>query len=262
MDLSESRIVLTGATGGLGSALAEGLASRGASMLLCGRNRRRLQELASGLGSAAQLAVVDLDSPSGVDELLAGAKDFGANMLVNNAGVMDFNLYAGQNWELIQRQISTNLIAPMKLTRALLPMFLSQPSASVVNIGSIYGAIPFAGFVAYSTVKAGLRGFSQALRRELADTNVRVFHFAPRAIDTAFNSDRVRELNLRMHSNVDTAEDVARKIIRHLQKDRYEVHFGAMERFFSGLNGLNSRLVDQGVARKLPIIKQLAKGEI
>ena len=60
----------------------------------------------------------------------------------------------------------------------------AQPQAAIVNIGSTFGSLPFPGFVAYSTAKAGLRGFSQALRRELADSLVSVVHIAPRAIDT------------------------------------------------------------------------------
>jgi short-subunit dehydrogenase len=70
----------------------------------------------------------------------------------------------------------------------MLPWLKAQPQAAIVNIGSAFGSIPFAGFAAYSAAKAGLRGFSQALRRELADTRVDVIHLAPRAIDTPLNS--------------------------------------------------------------------------
>lgn len=95
------------------------------------------------------------------------ARAFGVNVLVNNAGIGGFGLFEHQDWRGV-------VAVPMRLTHALLPTPKACPQAAVVNIGSTFGSLPFPGFAAYSAAKAGLRGFSQALRRERADTPVAV----------------------------------------------------------------------------------------
>jgi short-subunit dehydrogenase len=177
-------------------------------------------------------------------------------VLINNAGVGAFGLFENQDAATVTRLLATNLEAPIQLTRALLPWLKAQPQAAIVNIGSTFGSLPFPGFVAYSAAKAGLRGFSQALRRELADSLVAVIHIAPRAIDTPLNSDAVNALNRALK----TASDRRRR-----SRDRSsppcaavdgEHHFGFPERFFAWLNGVAPSLIDRGLAGKLPTIKQ------
>src|SRR5690606_25688634 len=133
-----------------------------------------------------------------------------------------------------------------------------QSEAAIVNVGSAFGSIPFAGFAAYSAAKAGLRGFSQALRRELADTTVRVVQVAPRAIDTPLNSPAVVALNRALGSACDRPEDVAARILAQLQGGPDECHIGFPERLFARLNGFAPRLLDHALAGKLATIKRHA----
>jgi short-subunit dehydrogenase len=146
----------------------------------------------------------------------------------------------------------------MRLTQALLPGLKAQPQAAIVNIGSTFGSLPFAGFAAYSAAKAGLRGFSQALRRELADTQVAVIHLAPRAIDTALNTEAVNALNRALNNNSDSTETVARQVVAALRRGDGEHHFGFPERLFAWINGFAPSLIDRGLAGKLAVIKQHA----
>ena len=125
-------------------------------------------------------------------------------------------------------------------------------------MGSTFGSLPFAGFAAYSAAKAGLRAFSQALRRELADTLVAVVHIVPRAIDTPMNTDAVTALNRALHSQSDSAADVAGEIVAALVRNARELHIGFPERFFAWLNGFAPGLIDRGLAGKLPIVKRHA----
>jgi short-subunit dehydrogenase len=136
---------------------------------------------------------------------------------------------------------------------------MAQPQAAVVNVGSTFGSIPFAGFAAYSSAKAGLRGFSQSLRRELADTQVAVIHVAPRAIDTPMNSPVVNALNHALNNQSDSAQSVARQIVKALQHGRGEHHFGFPERLFAWFNAVAPTLVERGLATKLATIKQHAR---
>ena len=101
----------------------------------------------------------------------------------------------------------------MRLTHALLPLLRSRRQAAIVSVGSTFGSLPFPGFVAYSAAKAGLRGFSQALRRELSDSAVVAIHLAPRAIDTPMNSPEVKALNLELRNSSDSPEAVARQVL-------------------------------------------------
>lgn len=258
MQLKGARILLTGASGGLGSALARELANAGAALLLSGRESPALARIGLPAGAEYCLVQADLTQSSGIESTVQAARDFGINVLINNAGVADFGLLAEQEWERVERLLATNLAAPVRLTQALLPWLMQQPEAVVLNIGSAFGSIPFAGFTAYSAAKAGLRGFSQALRRELADTSVRVIHVSPRAIDTPINPPAVRALNRDLGSATDTPEAVAKHIAAMLAGDVAEGHIGFPERIFAWLNGFAPGLVDQGLRGKLAKIKQHA----
>lgn len=256
MQLRNTRILLTGASGGLGQDLARQLADAGAALLLSGRDSRRLTALTASLGADCSSVCADLDQARGIVSVAAAAREFGIAVLINNAGVGAFGLFENQEWERIERVLATNLAAPMHLTRALLPWLKAQPQAAIVNIGSTFGSLPFPGFVAYSAAKAGLRGFSQALRRELADAPVEVIHIAPRAIDTPLNSDAVQALNRALGNRSDNAEDVARQVLAALRAGSGERHLGFPERLFAWLNGVAPSLIDRGLASRLPIVKQ------
>jgi short-subunit dehydrogenase len=256
MQLNTARILLTGATGGLGQALAHELARQGAALLLAGRDTAKLEACVDRLGGNVKSVSADLTQPDDIAKLRAAARDFGINVLINNAGINAFGLFENDDWLTIERVIATNLLAPMHLTHALLPWLKEQNQAAIVNIGSTFGSLPFPGFTAYSSAKAGLRGFSQALRRELADSRVEVVHVAPRAIATALNTDAVNALNRELGSQSDSPESAARQIAAALRAGRGERHFGFPERLFAWLNGCAPGLIDQALKAKLAIVKR------
>lgn len=258
MELNRARIVLTGATGGLGEALVRQLSAAGALLLITGRNPNQLVRLQQSAGVGCRALPADLTTPEGIEAVAQAGRDCNANILINNAGVGGFGLLAQQSAAAVERILATNLVAPIQLTRALLPTLSAQPSAAVVNVGSAFGRIPFAGFAAYSAAKTGLHGFSQALRRELADSSVRVIHVAPRAIDTPLNSPAVVALNRSLGNTCDDAATVAALIVRMLQQDTPDALIGFPERLFGWLNGVAPALIDRGVRGKLAVIKQHA----
>lgn len=262
MELNKARILLTGATGGLGQALAQALAKQGASLLLAGRDSAKLAMMVDriggigGTGCVANSISADLTDSGDIELVAAAARDFDVNVLINNAGINAFGLYERQDWLAVQQVIATNLMAPMQLTHALLPWLKSCEHAAILNIGSTFGSLPFPGFTAYSSAKAGLRGFSQGLRRELADTQIEVVHVAPRAIATALNSDAVNALNQELGSHSDTPEAVASQIVAALRAGERERHFGFPERLFAWLNGVAPALIDRALKSKLAIVKR------
>lgn len=261
MQLKDARIVLTGASGGLGEALARQLAGAGAALLLTARDAARLGAIPLTENSEVERLAVDLTQPAGVAALAGAAHAFRANVLINNAGIGGFGLLEAQDRATVDAILATNLAAPMHLTQALLPLLRAQPAAAIVNIGSAFGSIPFAGFAAYSAAKAGLRAFSQALRRELADAPVRLLHVAPRAIDTPLNPPAVVALNRALGSACDSPDTVAAQIVAMLQHGPDERHIGFPEGLFAWLNGTTPRLLDRGLAGKLATIKRHAASQ-
>jgi short-subunit dehydrogenase len=258
MQLNTARILLTGASGGLGAQLARQLAGAGAAVLLAGRDALRLGVLTGELGPTSAMVLADLSTAEGIAATETAARAFGVNVLINNAGVEGFGLLDRQDRACVERVLATNLQAPVCLTQALLPWLRNQPDAAIVNVGSMLGSIPFAGFAAYSAAKAGLRAFSQALRRELADTAIAVIHVSPRVISTPLNSEAANRLNHALGNASDSSEAVARQIVGVLRHGRGEHHFGFPERLFAWLNGVAPALIDRGLAGKLATVKQHA----
>jgi short-subunit dehydrogenase len=146
----------------------------------------------------------------------------------------------------------------MQLCRALLPLLMERDAAHLVNVGSTFGSIGFPGFCAYSASKFALRGFSEALRRELADTPIRVHYVAPRATRTALATDRIRAMNEELKVGMDSPQTVALAIEAVLREERDEWLLGAPERWFAKINGLVPRLVDRSLRKQLAIVKRYA----
>jgi short-subunit dehydrogenase len=255
---SPYRAVLTGASGGIGAAIARQLAPRSELLILVGRNRVALEALRRELQPCpVHLVCGDLTEPATLVEIEAAARRLGGiNLLINNAGVSDFHAFDSQSAEVIGQLLETNLVAPMLLTRQLIALLLAAPAAQIVNIGSVFGLIGFPGFAAYCAAKSGLKGFSQALRRELADSTVEVRHFAPRATRTAINSAAVSAMNRELNTAEDTPEQVAAALLRFLDGGAWQRTLGAKERFFVLLNKLLPALPDGAIRAQLPIIRK------
>lgn len=252
------RAVLTGASGGIGAAIATELAPRCALLILVGRNRSALEALQRELTACpVHLVCGDLTDPATLTAIESAARALGGiNLLVNNAGVSDFHAFASQSPDVIANLLTTNLLAPMLLTRRLIPLLMAAPAAQIVNVGSVFGTIGFPGFAAYCAAKAGLKGFSQALRRELSDSHVAVRHFAPRATRTAINSVAVNAMNDELKTGQDSPRQVAMALLRFLDGGAWQRTLGAKERFFSALNALLPGLPDNAIRAQLPVIRK------
>ena len=260
MQPTDCRALLTGASGGIGLALAQRLASEGAHLLLVGRRLEPLQPLLQRFPQNVQLVQADIASRAGRDALVAAAQNFGGlNCLINAAGVNRFGLLDQQDEQQIAELIDLNVTATLQLTQRLLPLLRAQRRALVINVGSTFGTIGYPGFTAYCASKFALRGFSEALRRELADTNVRVLYFAPRATRTPMNAPSVVAMNDELGVAMDDPEKVAAELLQAIRHEQEERYLGWPERLFVRLNGLLPRVVDQALRKQLPIIQRFAR---
>lgn len=259
MRLSEARVVLTGASGGIGLAIAEALCSQGAQVLAVSRHAEPLQALMARYPQTLQWVAADLCTPEGREQTVKAAHALqGVNLLINAAGSNRFATLEHMSASETEALLTLNLHAPILLTGAMLPQLKQARSAMVVNVGSTYGSIGHAGYATYCASKFALRGFSEALRRELADTQVGVLYVAPRATRTAMNGKAVQALNDAMKSAVDDPQDVAAAVLNAIAADKRALYLGWPERFFVTINSILPTLVDRSLRKHLPLIRRLS----
>lgn len=265
MKLQGTRVLLTGAGGGIGSAIAEQLAAKGADLALLGRNQAELTPVldrvrdaggkASGVSADLLDAAQRTQAAEEAQRLLGGI-----DLLVNCAGVMSFRPFAEEDPAVLERIVQLNLVAPMSLIRQVLPAMLARGTGRIVNVGSTFGSIGFAWFAAYSASKFGLRGLSEALRRELEGSGVGVTYVAPRAVKTRLNTDAVYRMAEATRMNMDDPAWVATRIVAAIEADAKDVYLGFPEKFFARLNGFLPRLVDGGLRKQNQVMARFARG--
>ena len=251
MNPSEARIVLTGANGGIGRESAAAFIGAGASVLLVGRSAAQLSALSRSIQATATenvgrvaWQVADLGKPLHVDELVSVAAEWRCNVLVHAAGVPCFGALETVDAETMRRVLDINLLAPMRLTQALLPHLRAQARAQVICLGSALGRIGLPGFCVYSASKFGLRGFAEALRRELSGTGIRVQYVGPRSTRTSFNDAAVEAYNAATGTAMDSPSRVAEALLRSLQDGAAERFIGFPERLAVRINGAVPTLLD------------------
>lgn len=183
--LSGERIVLTGASSGIGRALAGRLAESGASLLLIGRDAIVLGRLAGEVGAATLPGdVTDEEFLERLGRFVEESWGDAPDILINSAGDFALSPLSETEADVVQRLLAVNLWAPFQLTRRFLPGMLARGSGQIVNLGSIAGRKPFPGNAAYSASKYGLRGLHEVLVEELRGSGVRVSWIEPSAVDT------------------------------------------------------------------------------
>lgn len=263
------RAVLTGASGGLGQAFALALAQRSSAMVLVGRDRSRLDLLRERIAQSTSAVAVrtvtgDLTEASVRQEVFDAAKAMpgGPDLLINGAGINEFHTFESQASVTIERLLTVNLLVPIQLTQLLLPLLKTAPRAQVINVGSIFGYLGYPGFAVYCATKFGLRGFSQALRRELSDSNVAVRYFAPRATRTPLTTPAISAMNLELDTREDAPDIVARKLLQFISRTGWDRKLGFPERLYVFLNHMMPGVNDKAIRGQLKIIrKHLERGE-
>ncbi len=252
--------LITGATGGIGEAIATLFDQQGFQLILQGRDQTKLLALQAKLAGQHRIAIADIADANQRAQLIGECfeqPESAPNLLINNAGVSHFKAFTDVSGEDVDRLITTNLVAAIDLTR----LFLSKATkpVTVVNVGSAFGSIGYPGNTLYCASKFGLRGFTEALQRELSDSDHRICYFAPRATDTSINSPAVVEMNKVLGNSSDSPELVAQALLAFLKSNKLRAAVGWPEKLFARINGLLPEVVDNAISKQLKTILKFAK---
>lgn len=222
MRLTNNKILITGATDGIGKALAERFVALNNLVIAVGRNQDKLEELTSSnknfIGFQADVSnMEDLERLS----MFISAQHPDLNILINNAGVQ-FNYHFEEELHLMNKidyEVTVNFLAPIKLTGLLLPILKLNDNAAVVNVSSGLGLVPKMQAPVYCGTKAGIHIFTKSLRYQLK--NVKVFEIIPPLVQTSMTEGRGRGKIL--------PAELVQEFMKAFEKDVFEVNIGKVK---------------------------------
>ena len=183
--LEQRRALVTGASGGIGGAIARQLHAQGAHVILSGRRKDALDQVAADLQERCSVVVADLGASDGVAALLEAVGEDGPDILINNAGLTRDNLAMRMKDEDWQEVLDVNLSSGFRLIRGLLRGMMKRRYGRIINITSIVAVTGNPGQANYAAAKAGMIGMSKALAAEVASRGITVNCVAPGFIETA-----------------------------------------------------------------------------
>ena len=220
-NLKGKSALLTGASGGIGSAIAKALHAQGAELILNGTRLFELESLAAKLGDRALVLKGDLNETNRINDLAEEAErmsDNGIDILINNAGITRDNLLVRLSDQDLMDVINLNLVAGFHLTRKILRGMMKRKWGRIIGVSSVVGITGNAGQTNYAAAKAGMIGFSKALAHEVASRGITVNNIAPGFIKTPMTDGLSEEQVSKLQTSVPIgrlgeAEDVAAAVI-------------------------------------------------
>jgi short-subunit dehydrogenase len=257
-DVRGLRVIITGASQGIGRALAEAAAARGARVLAAARSRALLNELAASVragGGAIETVEADVTSPEDRQRMfLAAERQFGGlDVLVNNAGIGATGHFVDASPERLRKIMEVNFFGLTETTRVFLPLLRRGNTPAVVNVSSIAGKRGIPARSEYSASKFAVQGFSEALRAELDKDGVDVLVVCPGLTQTNFSRNMLEQKALVQmdHLRGMTSHDVASAMLRALETGRHEVCLTAGGRTLVLVSRFFPRLADRIARRKV-----------
>ena len=185
MQMNENTILITGGGSGIGRALAEAFHALGNQVIIAGRRRALLDEVvAANPGMKAE--VLDIDNAAAIRDFAATIKAAypALNAVIHNAGIMRMERLTSGELDVAEATIATNLLGPIRLNAALMPLLLAQPRATIMTVSSGLAFVPIAPNPTYCATKAAIHSYTQSLRYQLRDTAVEVIELVPPYVQT------------------------------------------------------------------------------
>ncbi|MGV1870502.1 SDR family oxidoreductase [Agrobacterium rosae] len=252
MNVTGNTILITGGGTGIGRALAEAFHALGNKVIISGRREAVLKEVTTANPGMAW-ATMDAADAEGIrtfaDKLIADHPDL--NAVINNAGIMkNEDIKAAPDYlEIAEETITSNLLAPIRLTAALLPHFLTQPKATVLTVSSGLAFVPMVATPTYSATKSAIHGYSMAIREQLKGTSIEVIEIIPPYVQTTLQGDHqaTDERAMPLEAYISEVMDILTNqpnatevVVERCKPLRFAAQNGNFDQVFAMVNGLHS----------------------
>jgi short-subunit dehydrogenase len=254
-EITGKRVIITGASSGIGRAVAQQLAPLGAKLVLAARSEDKLKAVADGLPGGALIVPTDITKDADRQNLVDRAVEHlgGLDVLINNAGIASWAHFADSTEEILRQIMEVNFFAPAELIRKAIPVLTQGVQPAVVNVASMCGRRAMPAWSEYSASKYALCGLTEALRGELARFDIDILLMIPGLTRSEFSQHFLRtegKANIEYDKGM-PPEYVAQRIVRSLQKNATETWIGSDTNWMLRINRWFPRLVDYLVARKV-----------
>ncbi|MBN7807138.1 SDR family oxidoreductase [Agrobacterium rosae] len=252
MNVTGNTILITGGGTGIGRALAEAFHALGNKVIISGRREAVLKEVTAANPGMAW-TTMDATDAEGIrtfaDKLISDHPDL--NAVINNAGIMkNEDIKAAPDYlETAEETITTNLLAPIRLTAALLPHFLKKPKAAVLTVSSGLAFVPMVATPTYSATKSAIHGYSMAIREQLKGTSVDVIEIVPPYVQTTLQGDHqaTDERAMPLEAYISEVMDILTNqpeatevVVERCKPLRFAAQNGNFDQVFAMVNGLHS----------------------
>jgi uncharacterized oxidoreductase len=252
MKMSGNTILLTGGSAGIGRALAEAFHARNNKVIITGRRRDALDAVTAA-NPGMQAMVADLSDKTAVAAFAEEARRLypEINVLINNAGIMKAeDIGAAPAFlDVAEETIATNLLAPIRLTAALLPQLRSQPASTIMTVSSGLAFVPLAMTPTYSATKAAIHSYSMSLRQQLKGSRTQVIEIAPPYVRTTLMGEQqasdprampLEDFIAEVMQILDSQDDVSEVIVELCRPLRFAAEDGKMDAMFGAINGMHA----------------------
>lgn len=261
-DLKGKRVLLTGASGGIGQALARKLSGEGARLVLVSRSEEKLRTLAASLPGEVLPVGADLTVDADRQRLLdtAVGRLGGLDILINNAGIASWAHFASSNEEILRQIMEVNFFAPADLIRRAIPILTDGNQPAVVNVASMCGRKAMPAWSEYSASKYALCGLTESLRGELVRFGIDTLLIVPGLTNSGFPSHFLKtegRANIEFDKGM-PPEDVANAIVTAIRKNKTETVVGSDARRMLRMHRWFPRLLDWLIARRVKKLYQQA----
>ncbi len=252
MNLTGNTVLITGGGSGIGRGLAEGLQAMGNQVIVAGRRQKALDETVAA-NPGMQSMLLDIENAAEVGEFGARiAAEFPAlNVVIHNAGIMrPEKLLSGREWLAdAEATVAINLLGPLRLTAALLPLLVKQKAAAIVTLTSGLAFVPLHLTPTYCATKAGIHAWTQALRYQLKDTGVQVLELVPPYVQTELMGERqasdpnampLKDFIAETFAILKNSPDAKEILVERVKPQRFAEARGEYEAFFKKYNDMRA----------------------
>lgn len=254
MQLTGNTILVTGGGSGIGRALAEALHGYGNQVVIAGRRRTQLEQT-TAVNPGMQAAVLDIGDKESIERFARDiAQRYPAlNVVIHSAGIMRLERLADSRLDDAEATVATNLLGPLRLTAALLPLLLAQPHASIMTVSSGLAFLPMATAPTYCATKAAIHSYTQSLRHQLRNTNVRVIELIPPYVQTELlgaqqaqdpHAMPLKDFIAESLAILKNTPDAAEICVERVKPLRFAEASGNYDAAFKNFNGMSNAAAD------------------